>query len=41
MKLNASAPNFQLTDTNGKIVSLHEVLSESKAVLLIFLRHLG
>jgi peroxiredoxin len=41
MKLNAPAPNFQLTDTNGKTVSLNEELIKSKAVLLVFLRHLG
>jgi peroxiredoxin len=38
---NDIAPNFSLSDTDGKTLSLNEILRSGNNVLLVFLRHLG
>ena len=36
-----AAPDFTLSIVDGDELSLNEILSEGKHVLLVFLRHLG
>jgi peroxiredoxin len=41
MKINTSAPEFTLKNSQNETVSLREVLNNGNHVLLVFLRHLG
>jgi len=41
MKLNSKAPEFTLTNSEGRSVSLSGIMAEGQHVLLVFLRHLG
>ncbi|MBW6466664.1 MAG: redoxin domain-containing protein [Brevefilum sp.] len=41
MKINTSAPQFTLKNSQNEKVSLNEILSEGNHVILVFLRHLG
>ena len=41
LKAGQCAPEFTLTTPAGERVSLQEALPASRALLLVFLRHLG
>jgi peroxiredoxin len=41
LKNNKIAPSFTLQSTDGKEISLNELIKADNNVLLIFLRHLG
>ncbi|MFP4321437.1 MAG: hypothetical protein ACLFTK_03200 [Anaerolineales bacterium] len=41
MKNGQQAPDFRLADVDGKVYHLADIRAESRAVVLLFLRHLG
>ena len=41
LRVGDKAPDFSLTAVVGEPVSLHRTLETGRAILLVFLRHLG